>query len=249
MDAEDTVTVIIATYNAERVLENCLLSVLCQTHNAVEIVVRDGGSTDGTLSILEKYGDKVRFVSEPDFGIGDAHQKGVEAARGTWLYFLGADDLIASPMALEHMFAIFQDLGGKADIITAHALYDDGRIYRSNKPHWLLMKNTIHHQGALYRRSLFNEKKYDTSLKVYYDYDFNIWARLNKKKFIHTEILLGLLGAGGLSDRPRFGNYLEDMRVRARYLSGFELILFNAGSVLRFFYKKLRHSIGSSGSN
>lgn len=238
MSAKDrSVTVVIAAYNVAELIENCLLSILAQTHPDVEIVVVDGGSTDGTIGILEKYASRVKWTSERDRGLNDAQSKGVARASGEWTFFLGADDVLASPKALENLFrACPRDLS-TVDILTGYALYEDGRLRRSDKPRRLRVKNSIHGQGALYRRRLFTEKSYDMSLKVYYDYEFNLWAFTSGKKFFHTNVLLTLLGCGGHSDKPKWKNYLEDMRTRARYVKGPALAATNAYAVVRFLYK------------
>ena len=229
-----SVSVVIAAYNVGALIENCILSVLAQTHPHVEIVVVDGGSTDETLPILRKFGERVKWISEKDKGLNDAQLKGVSLASGEWIFFLGADDVLASPKAFENLFKACSGQVANHDILTGHALYEDGRLYRSNRPWLLRVKNCIHGQGALYRRSLFQEKTYDMSLRVYYDYEFNLWALASGKRFFHTGVLLAVLGCGGHSDKPRWKNYREDMRTRARYVRGPMLLATNMVAVLRF---------------
>ena len=84
---------------------------------------------------------------------------------------------------------------------------------------------------------LFLALSMDMSLRVYYDYDFNLWALTSGKKFFHTGVLLAVLGCGGHSDRPKWKNYREDMRARARYVKGLSLFATNVVAVIRFLYK------------
>ena len=87
------ITVILAVLNASNTLERCLQSILKQTYQHKEIILVDGGSTDGTLSILDAYGDKLTYwESKPDRGIYHAWNKALKHARGDWICFLGADD-------------------------------------------------------------------------------------------------------------------------------------------------------------
>lgn len=234
---ERSISIVIAAYNVAHLIENCLLSIFAQTHPDIEIVVVDGGSTDGTVAILEKYSSRVRWTSGKDAGLNDAQWRGVTRSTREWIFFLGADDVIASPMAFESLFRKCPADLTPYDILTGHALYEDGRLYRSNKPSRLRIKNCIHGQGALYRRSLFAQKTYDLSLKVYYDYEFNLWALTSGKRFFHTDVLLGILGCGGHSDKPRWKNYLEDMRTRARYVRGPALLATNVVAVGRYLKK------------
>jgi len=86
-------SIITATYNAERFIERCLVSILSQTYPNLEWIVQDGASQDRTAAILAKYPDaRIQFASEPDCGIYDAWNKGLERATGDWAIFLGADD-------------------------------------------------------------------------------------------------------------------------------------------------------------
>lgn len=232
-----SVSIVIATFNVAELIENCLLSVLAQTHPDIEIIVADGGSTDGTTTILRRYEDRVKWISEPDKGLSDAQWKGVMRSTSEWVLFLGADDVLASPKALENLFRKSPADLSAIDMLTGHALYEDGRLYRCNRPWLLRVKNCIHGQGTLYRRRLFAEKSYDASLRVYYDYEFNLWALTAGKRFHHTDVVLALLGTGGHSDRPRWKNYIEDMRTRARYLRGPFLVVTNVVAVMRYCYK------------
>src|SRR5581483_3718628 len=87
------ITVIVPAFNARATLGRCLDSVLAQSLAAVEVLVIDGGSTDGSVPLLQEYGARLSYwVSEPDRGIYHALNKGLARARGDWIYILGADD-------------------------------------------------------------------------------------------------------------------------------------------------------------
>ena len=77
------ISVITVSYNSATHLEECILSVINQSYDNKEYIIIDGGSTDGTLDIIDKYKDKIDyFISEPDNGISDAFNKGIKAATG-----------------------------------------------------------------------------------------------------------------------------------------------------------------------
>lgn len=89
------VTVITAVYNAEKYLDDCIQSILNQNYKGFEYIIIDGGSTDGTVDIIKKYQDQLGYwVSEPDQGVYDAWNKGLSMAKGKWIAFVGADDLL-----------------------------------------------------------------------------------------------------------------------------------------------------------
>lgn len=94
------ISIIMATYNAAAQLERTLRSVERQCYPHREIIVQDGGSTDGTVEILESHRASVSLVSEPDRGIYDAWNKAVVRASGDWALFLGADDFLMNDNVL-----------------------------------------------------------------------------------------------------------------------------------------------------
>jgi glycosyltransferase involved in cell wall biosynthesis len=95
-------TVITVVFNGAATIEHTICSVIEQTHDSVEHIIIDGGSTDATLDILRKYEDRIDYwMSEKDAGIYDAMNKGIALARGSYIGMLNADDFFASPSALE----------------------------------------------------------------------------------------------------------------------------------------------------
>jgi glycosyltransferase involved in cell wall biosynthesis len=87
------VTVVVPTYQGERYLRQTLDSVLAQSFTDYELVVCDDGSTDGTLAILDSYGDRLRLVRQENRGVAAARNRAAESARGELLAFLDHDDL------------------------------------------------------------------------------------------------------------------------------------------------------------
>jgi glycosyltransferase involved in cell wall biosynthesis len=88
------ISVVTAVYNGEKFLEQAIKSVLTQSYDNVELIVIDGGSTDGTLDIIKKYDKQINYwVSEPDHGLYDALAKGFSLASGDIFSWLNADDI------------------------------------------------------------------------------------------------------------------------------------------------------------
>ena len=87
------ISIITVSFNAVKVIEETIVSVINQTYTNVEYIIIDGGSTDGTVDIIKEYADKISYwVSESDKGIYDAMNKGGIKALGDFLYFLNAGD-------------------------------------------------------------------------------------------------------------------------------------------------------------
>lgn len=87
------ISIITITYNSEKTIERAIKSVINQDFPDKEYIIIDGGSTDNTLNIIEKYKDKIDyFISEKDKGISDAFNKGISAATGDYIGILNSDD-------------------------------------------------------------------------------------------------------------------------------------------------------------
>ena len=98
------ISVITVCYNSEGYIEDAVKSVICQRYKDVEYIIVDGASCDNTLSIIDKYKDHIDLlISEPDKGIYDAMNKGIEAATGDYIAFLNSDDFYTSDDALSQV--------------------------------------------------------------------------------------------------------------------------------------------------
>ncbi|RFF29583.1 glycosyltransferase family 2 protein [Wenzhouxiangella sediminis] len=129
------ISVITATYNSAATIDECLGSIAAQDWQDVEHIVIDGGSTDGTLEVLERTGSRIaQLVSEPDDGIYDALNKGIGLASGDVVGFLHADDVLASDDVLSRIARDFE--GGNFGGVYGDLQYvrndDSGAIVR----HW-----------------------------------------------------------------------------------------------------------------
>lgn len=116
------ISIVIPSYNPGQFLEQTLLSILNQNYPNTEIIVMDGGSTDGTLEIIKRYEPYIaRWVSEPDGGQFDAICRGLEVASGEILAYQNADDLYV-PFVFE---TVAREFRGGADLLYGNTLVID----------------------------------------------------------------------------------------------------------------------------
>jgi glycosyltransferase involved in cell wall biosynthesis len=232
-------TVVVACRNPGARLRAALESVWAQQPAAPELVVIDGASTDGTREWLEQNRARIAvLVSEPDRGVYDAMNKGVAAARGEWVLFLGADDQLAG----DRVLAEASHWLGKtsAGVAAGEATYADGRIYQLAVRPNVLARNFVHHQAAFYRRSLFAENGgFDASLAIMGDYDLNLRLWKSRVAFRPLPLRIATCGTGGLSDAGRWAGYAEEIRVRHRHHPAWRCWLWDAGSIARWLRKRL----------
>ena len=165
-------SIITICFNNRDGLERTIKSVISQTWRDFEWIVIDGGSTDGSKELIEHYQDQFSYwCSEPDKGIYNAMNKGIEHAKGEYLQFLNSGDILYNEKVLEEVFS----LRLTDDIVSGNAVrMDNNAMVRENieNLHWQILFGTIDHQAAFIKRALFDEIRYDESLKIVSDWKF-----------------------------------------------------------------------------
>jgi glycosyltransferase involved in cell wall biosynthesis len=178
--------------NAEATIAEALCSVREQGYDALEHVVVDGGSTDGTMDIVRAGGAHVRWISEPDRGLSDAMNKGIRLARNDIVGWLNADDLYL-PGALERVAAAFErrpdalwvtgrcliiDADGK-EIRRGVTRYKDALLRRWSFP-LFLTQNFVSSPATFVRRETLEELG-GFEERFRYSMDYDVWLKLGKR--------------------------------------------------------------------
>jgi glycosyltransferase involved in cell wall biosynthesis len=196
------ISIITITLNAEIYLEQTIQSVLNQTYKNIEYIIVDGGSTDGTLGVIEKYKNAIaHIISEKDEGIADAMNKGAALAQGDYVVFLHADDYFVHDNAIE---AVVEKMDRTADIVACNIQY--GVRQSTCKPRgfnfWFNFKQGIYHQGIVCRRDLIEKLNgFDTQFRIAMDYDFFLRAYRRGAKLIKVPAVLSVMRDTGISSR------------------------------------------------
>lgn len=212
------ISVITAVYNNRDTVGAALDSVLGQTHEDVELVVIDGGSTDGTLDVLRDYADRIAvLVSEPDRGIYDALNKGILRAGGEVVGFLHSDDLYADAEALRRVARAFVEDEVAAvygDLLYVRKEAPDRvvRTWRAGQfvPGRLARGWMPPHPTFYARREVYAELGgFDTSYRIAADYDCML--RILRREGVRVGYIphvLVKMRVGGASNRS-IGNILR----------------------------------------
>ena len=183
--------------------------MISQTYGGYELIIIDGGSTDGSLDVIRQYETSISYwVSESDNGIYHAMNKGISVATGEYCYFLNSGDYIVNNTLFEDL--IKMDIN--ADIISGNVLKirKNGK-YRTITPHDhpTLHKLCIHslpHQASLIRRELFYEiGHYNESFRIVSDFDFFLKAIvLFRKSYQKVDISFSYFNLNGISSNKEF---------------------------------------------
>ena len=203
------VSIIIAAYKARECLAAAIESVLSQQGVVFELIVIDGGSHDGTVELIKSYGEEIAaWISGPDQGVYDAWNKGLGFAKGDWIVFLGADDILM-PGAL----ACYQSF------VAAHAQLDyvSSRLRLVNQNgfsrvigrpwSWGVFKHymNVAHVGSWHHHRLFQRYGgFDDRWAVCGDYEFLLRVGPALKAGFIDEVLVEM-AAGGISESSTRG--------------------------------------------
>ncbi|MBR6286896.1 MAG: glycosyltransferase [Bacteroidaceae bacterium] len=173
------ITVITINYNNREGLEKTIRSVISQDYPALEYIVIDGGSTDGSKEVIEKYADKIDFwVSEPDKGIYNAMNKGVSHATGEYVNFMNSGDCMYDSHVVSSIFS----RNPTESIIVGRVVTNTGRRWTTPPKYDLsfydLYSGAIAHQGAFISTALQRKYPYDEQLRIVSDWKFFIQAAI-----------------------------------------------------------------------
>lgn len=224
------ISVIIPSYNSEKWVTEAIDSALAQSHSNLEVIVVDDGSTDGTRTLLlEKYQGRIRYHYQSNHGLAGARNTGLALAKGSYVQFLDADDLLR-PDKLSRQLDCFAANPGCAVVHSDFDYFSDGVPYSSapSPPQFvakraatdtfgaLLSGNFIVVHAALCRRdAIVRVGQFDDALARCEDYD--LWLRMAHRgdRFAFCEGSL-------LRYRKRAGSLSSD--IRAQILASLEVL-------------------------
>lgn len=196
-DMKNKVSVITICHNCLTDFEKTVKSVAAQTYGNVEYIIVDGDSTDGTKEMIGRYRHAIdKWVSEPDDGIYDAINKGVRMATGEWIICMNAGDTFASDDILANIFSK-EIPDGKTFLYSDFILdHEDGKTeYRVCDR----TKGDIHHQNAIYRRSLHERFGYYIVTHPYIVSDLLFFLAIPQEEYLKLPTPIANVKAGGIS--------------------------------------------------
>ena len=240
-------SIITVTYNAEKVLEDTIQSVISQTYRNVEYIIVDGASKDHTLDNVNKSNNRInKVISEPDKGLSDAMNKGIQLATGDYLCFLNAGDKFHDSETLQK---IVHTLKGQElpDVIYGEtAIVDEEghflHMRRLSTPahlNWKSFKQgmLVCHQAFFVNRELAINHLYDLQYRFSADFDWCIRIMKKAKCLHNTRLTLIDYLNEGMTTKNHKASLKERFCIMAKHYGLISTILHHGWFVIRLFYK------------
>ena len=238
-----TFSIITVTYNAGKVLEDTIQSVISQTYRNVEYIIVDGNSKDNTQEIIGKYSKHIsKMVSEPDKGLYDAMNKGIRMATGDYLCFLNAGDKFHAKETLQRIAETLKDKDLPDVIYGETAIVDEEgnflHMRRLSTPKRLNGKSfkqgmLVCHQAFLAKRELALKHPYDMQYRFSADFDWCIRIMKEAKCLHNTRLTLIDYLNEGMTTRNHKASLKERFRIMAKHYGWVSTILHHCWFVIR----------------
>ena len=251
------ISIITSVYNNKETIKDAIDSVLSQTYKNIEYIVVDGASSDGTVEVVQGYGDKIStFVSEKDKGIYDGLNKGLSLATGDFIAFLHSDDIYASDTIIEEVSQVFEN-DESLDGVYGDLIYtpknDTSKVLR----YWkskdfdisLLAKGWMPAHPTLFlKKEVYNKYGgFDLGFKIAADYDFMLRILKGGIKVKYLSEVLYKMRVGGESNKSIKNIMLkskEDLKALKKNNIGgiYTLIIKNLSKIKQFINNKKLNS-------
>jgi len=230
------ISIVTVCLNDEKNIGAALESIFTQTYPHLEIIIIDGGSTDGTLNIIHQYRERIaKIVSEKDQGIYDAMNKGIRLATGDIVYFLNADDRFVDDQVVSDIVQEFLRYPSVAVLYGKVQSYNPPGGYPINPRTYLspvrnkvdILIHGIGHQRIFAKREIFDKTgPFDDRFRVYADLDWMLKAYRPGRRFQFMDRFFARYNTQGASFIKRYSAIPEKIQVSYKNSEWWEFIIY-----------------------
>lgn len=244
MEARCLFSIVTVSYNCAAQLARTIESVLSQSCMDLEYIVIDGGSTDGSVDVIRKYQNALSYwCSEPDGGIYQGMNKGIDHAQGEWIIFMNAGDVFAGQDVLRQMaFHIRQN---PCDIIYGDILTIKDGVERLKQASDPCNKQRMYfcHQAVFVQTYILKQMHFDIRFRM--SADFYFFKRCYKVgyRFVHVSLPIAIYDSNGISNTQRTKGLHDNIRVIKELDKGWDRIRFLGKLYFVIFWINLRRSL------
>nr|WP_321406460.1 glycosyltransferase family 2 protein [uncultured Carboxylicivirga sp.] len=240
------VSIITIVYNGEETLQKTIDSIACQSYSDIEYIVVDGGSADSTVDII-KANEKciARWISEPDEGLYDAMNKGMEMATGDYLWFINSGDEIYDSETLSNLFIndAWADVyyGDTVMIDKEGKVIGERRLQPPATLSWTDFKKgmLVSHQSIIVSAKI--AEKYNTKYRFSADFEWCLLALKKAQKVVNSNRVLSRFLDGGITKQNIIPGLKERFVIMHRYFGLGSTIKHHIPIAFRFFSYVIKH--------
>lgn len=217
------VSVVTVVFNNHNTIADTIDSILNQSYQKIEYIIIDGGSTDGTIDIINSYGNRIsKFISEPDDGMYDALNKGIQLASGEIIGLLNSDDFFCDNFVIEKIVKSFSENEIESvfgdvqyvdpDNINKVVRYYSSKFFRISKFRLGFMPA---HPSFYAKRDLFSKYGlYKKNYKIAADFELVMrFLLINRVSFKYIEMPFVSMRTGGISNKSLRSNILLNIEI------------------------------------
>jgi glycosyltransferase involved in cell wall biosynthesis len=240
--APPLISIITVVYNSGDLIERTLQSVFNQDFGSYEHVIVDGKSNDETLDIISKYKNRVgTLISEPDEGLYDAMNKGIDASKGKYVYFLNAGDVFNTNHVLNEVASLMDE---DPDIVYGDTLLMDengeAKMFRRLRPPKQLSWQKLKHGMLVCHQAFFVKKDiagyYDLNYQYSADYDWMIRCLKKSRAIQNSHLIIAKFLIGGLTKSKRKRALKERFLIMANHYGILVTVSMHVFFIIRYFY-------------
>jgi glycosyltransferase involved in cell wall biosynthesis len=207
--SEPFFSIIVAAFNAQDTIRKTIDSVISQNFDDYEIIVKDGGSKDGTLANIPE-SEKIKVYSNPDGGIYQGMNEGIGYSSGRYLCFLNCGDFFENENVLSSFYELAKDLPDSKNILYGN--YSRNGVHfkqPSQITPFYLYRTPLCHQTMFFGKDIFSEfGGYDTSYRILADYNHTLHAFSKGLPFLYADVVVCDYLGGGASETKK-GNAIK----------------------------------------